>query len=92
MPVVPFSTTVTTSLHYQLAPGAVTVSNGQATYALRLQKQAGTAGLPVDLSVRLPPGAVVRSAPSGGRQEGDTWRIQLTLQESTTLQITYNRP
>lgn len=90
--VVPYSATVTTSLRYGLAPGALTVRSGQATYTLRLQKQAGTAGLPVDLSVRLPAGAVVRQAPSGGRQDGDTWRIQLTLLESTTLQITYNRP
>jgi hypothetical protein len=90
--VVPFSTTLTTTLQYQLAAGALTTANGLSTYTLRLQKQAGTSALPVALSVRLPTGATLRSAPRGGRQADDTWRLDLALQESTTLQISYSLP
>jgi Protein of unknown function (DUF4012) len=90
--VVPFSTTLTTTVQYQLAPGVLTVANGQTTYTLRLQKQAGTAALPVALSVRLPAGAAIRSAPRGGQQQGDTWQLELALQESTTIQLTYSNP
>jgi hypothetical protein len=90
--VVPFRTTLTTTVQYRLAPGALTVANGQTTYTLRLQKQAGTTALPVALSVRLPAGAAMRSAPSGGQQLGDTWRLDLTLQENTTLQLIFSNP
>ena len=90
--VVPFSTTLTTTVQYQLAPGVLTVANGQTTYTLRLQKQAGTSALPVALSVRLPAGAAIRSAPRGGQQQGDTWRLDLALRESTTIQLTYSNP
>jgi len=90
--VVPFNATVTTTVQYLLAPGALTVANGQTTYTLRLQKQAGTAALPVALSVRLPAGAAIRSAPGGGHQQGDTWRLDLGLRESTTLQLIYTNP
>jgi hypothetical protein len=80
--VVPFSTTLTTTVQYQLAPGALMVVNGQTSYTLRLQKQAGTSALPIAVSVRLPAGAVMHSAPSGGHQQGDTWRLDLDLQQA----------
>jgi hypothetical protein len=90
--VVPFSTTLTTTVQYDLAPGALTLANGQTTYTLRLQKQAGITLLPVSLSVHLPPGAVVRAAPAGGQQQGDTWRMQLDLRQDTTVQLSYSSP
>ena len=90
--VVPFSTTITTTLQYVLAPGALAVAQGQTTYTLRLQKQAGTGAVPIDISVRLPPGAVVRSASPPGRQQGDIWRLALALQQDMTLQISYTSP
>jgi hypothetical protein len=92
--VVPFSSTVTTSVQYLLAPVAAPRpgTNGQTTYTLILQKQAGTDALPVQLTVRLPPGASVRSASPSGQQAGDTWRLALTLLQNTQIQISYTTP
>lgn len=92
--VVPFSTTITTTFQYALAPGALTPDAGAATYtyALHLQKQPGTAALPVTLSVRLPTGASLLAAPPGGRQQGDTWQVDLALSEDVNLELRFSHP
>ncbi len=92
--VVQFSSTVTTTFTYRLAPGALTdgAESRIRTYRLKLQKQPGIGALPVALSVQLPPGATnVRGTP-GGRRAGDTWHLDLMLVQDTEIQLSFQLP
>jgi hypothetical protein len=91
---VQFDSTVTTTFNYRLAPGAVTAGADSRVriYRLKLQKQPGTDGIAVSLSVQLPPGATnVHGSPEGSR-DGDTWRLDLRLVQDSEIQLSFQLP
>jgi hypothetical protein len=90
----PFDLEVTTTFNYRLAPGAVTAGPepGVRVYRLKLQKQPGTAGIPVALTVKLPPGAANVHGTRAGRRDGDTWRLELKLIQDAEVQLSYQLP
>jgi hypothetical protein len=66
--------------------------SGDRIYRLKLQKQPGTDGIGVDLSVQLPPGATnVHGSPAGSR-DGDTWRLDLRLVQDSEVQLSFQLP
>ena len=61
-------------------------------YSLRIQKQPGTAALPVHLMVQLPPGARVVSAEPAGTTQNGQWHLEAQLTRDVTVQLQLQAP
>jgi hypothetical protein len=87
--VVEYGQTLETRLVYDLPP-VTWMSEGQRHYALLIQKQPGTDGVPILLTVALPPGARLASAaPSPSRIDGETLTFELELAIDVVVEIAY---
>jgi len=87
--VVEYGQTLETRLVYDL-PQVTWMSEGQRHYSLLIQKQPGTEGTPVLLTVALPPGARLASAvPSPSRIDGETLTFELELATDVAVDIAY---
>lgn len=78
-----------TRLQYTL-PNVVTSSGLARRYTLYLQKQSGTDGLPVRVSVSLPPQArLVSASPAPAAVSGATLEFALSLKVDVALEVIY---
>lgn len=87
--VVEYGETLTTCLEYDL-PRVARPSEGQWRYALLIQKQPGTDGTPVSLTIALPPGAQLLTAtPSPRMIDEETLTFDLSLDTDIVVEATY---
>ncbi len=78
-----------TRFYYDL-PRVAHSSEGQWRYALLVQKQPGTDGTPVSLTIALPPGAQLLAATPPPRViDGESLTFALELDTDTIVEVTY---
>ena len=80
------------TLDYLLPAGIVTHQGKTSTYRLLLQKQAGTAAIPLQLSLALPAGArLSTSTPPPNSVDSNRLVFDLLLDKDQTLEVSYGR-
>ncbi len=87
--VVEYGQTLTTRFEYDL-PRVARLSESQWCYALLIQKQPGTDGTPVSLTIALPPGAQLLAATPPPRViDGGTLTFSLQLDADIVVEVVY---
>jgi len=87
--VVEYGQALTTQLEYDL-PQVVQSNDGQHHYTLLIQKQAGTVGTPVSLTIVLPPNTEpLATTPTPQTVDGNTLTFTLELYADTLVEVTY---
>jgi hypothetical protein len=77
-------------LEYTLPAGIVDQVQEGAHYHLLVHKQSGTPGIPLRVSVSLPPGArLVRTAPEPTAVQGSLLTFELVLDEDRTVDVVW---
>lgn len=90
--VVPMGGSLETDFEFRLPAGIVQHGPGvgELTYALRIQKQAGTVATPISVRIQLPQGARIGSVTPGGYVEsGGSLRFDLELKMDITIEIRF---
>ncbi|MFH1184036.1 MAG: DUF4012 domain-containing protein, partial [Chloroflexota bacterium] len=89
--VVPIQGSLQTDFHYSLPASVLQAGTraGELVYTLKIQKQAGTAAVPVAVRVHLPHGAHVESAAPGSVQQGDDLLFDLDLRTDIGVRIEF---
>lgn len=88
--VVPTNRTIETVFYFDLPDDLLVEAEGDWTYALRIQKQSGTNGTPLLLTIVLPPGATgVSASPQLMDGGAGSWRADLRLDTDQDLWITF---
>lgn len=91
--VVPVSSALTTDFEFLLPPGVVQAQgNNRFRYHLKVQKQPGTAAVPITIRIQLPDGAVVITAPPGAEVEGTSILLQADLRLDLDIEVFYEIP
>ena len=94
MLVVPLAEGRTTRFVFDLPAQIVLQSspNGEWSYQLRVQKQAGTLAVPLVLRVRLPEGTEIVGAPSEGAYQDGLWQADLLLWTDLDITLIFRLP
>lgn len=92
--VVPLGQTVRTEFRFAL-PADIVIESANSTewtYRLRIQKQAGTAAIPITLNIRLPAGAQLTEAIPKGASDQNEWTLETQLTTDLDVSLAYSRP
>ncbi|HEX5368044.1 MAG TPA: hypothetical protein VFY10_01375, partial [Dehalococcoidia bacterium] len=73
-------------------PGVVQASGEEHTYRLYIQKEAGTAAIPLSLTLALPAGAHLDSVLLDGERNPTGLTINTDLRTDRTIEVTYQLP
>ena len=85
----PPGTAQTRSMTWTLSPAVVQWVEEEGEYTLRLQKQAGTAGPPLTVRVRLPQGRALRAASPEYGVDGDWVVFELVLDRDQEIELRF---
>lgn len=90
--VVPIGESLETDFQFNLPADVIKTdpSSHDLIYQVKVQKQAGTDGMPVTVRVHLPPGAQIKSvSPEGSTLEGNNLLFNLKLTTDITIRIEF---
>ncbi len=73
-------------------PGVITSAGDEYTYRLYIQKEAGTSGVPLLLTLALPSGAHLDSVLLDGQRNPTGLTINTDLRTDRTIEVTYQLP
>jgi hypothetical protein len=87
--VVPAGEANLTSYQFALSPTLLQTVGNRSTYTLTVQKQAGTAAIPIKISITLPPSASLVDASLPGEQNGNSWVFTTNLRQDLNFTVTF---
>ena len=91
---VPISASVETDFQFALPASVVQASadNKSQVYTLHVQKQPGTLAIPINICVRLPAGAALVNATTGGKFDAGQWCMSGDLNTDIHISLTFTIP
>jgi hypothetical protein len=89
--VVPAGVTLETNFQFSLPSSVILVGSDlrTMTYEFRVQKQAGTEAIPINICVRLPAGAALVNASLPGEFGSGTWCFTTTLRTDVNIKLEF---